>query len=525
MSRVHLLTLSALAACGGASEPASSEPLPRPTSVVAPARLDVLPNLDNDDDFVNAASFDDDELVDLVVRLDGVPAKSLRIDVDGSDYIRVWHDGEIIVEDTAVKASIPWPEDGALRLKVEVGEFDVGGSIEISARDADDNPVTTAVVEVRSPPLLLNHHLQPARHVMATELHLYGRYDNEAFLRGFARALGDRFTAADGWAYGQDPWMQDEIEFAYAATPDGRTLDTVIDSIRDRGLDDYPENEWRGEGFGVSVFGRGVANSLDSFGNLEATPPIDGFPFGRIYYGSGAGYAPRAQALFNFLDEVAVQAPFEVDTTWLCVGHVDEFMTFLPDPSAPRGFRFVINDVDAAWDVLEAMDPATPLPRYAGRQNHNYATVGDIVADEGLRALNADIAEQHLAPILEQMTRELGLTPDEIIRMPGLFEEPSYCGRTVAALIPGMINLTVADVGEGPQVFMADPFLRADLADPASDPMIARVTELLPPQLDLHFIDDWEIYHLGLGEVHCGSNVVRSPSGADWWTDDFGGSR
>jgi protein-arginine deiminase len=36
--------------------------------------------------------------------------------------------------------------------------------------------------------------------------------------------------------------------------------------------------------------------------------------------------------------------------------------------------------------------------------------------------------------------------------------------------------------------------------------------------MDLVFLDDWEVYHMGLGEVHCGSNVERETDNA-WWED------
>ena len=33
------------------------------------------------------------------------------------------------------------------------------------------------------------------------------------------------------------------------------------------------------------------------------------------------------------------------------------------------------------------------------------------------------------------------------------------------------------------------------------------------------FIDDWELYHALLGEVHCGTNVIRVPPAnyQQWW--------
>jgi Protein-arginine deiminase (PAD) len=42
--------------------------------------------------------------------------------------------------------------------------------------------------------------------------------------------------------------------------------------------------------------------------------------------------------------------------------------------------------------------------------------------------------------------------------------------------------------------------------------------------LTIHWIDDWDVYHVNHGEVHCGTNVVRTPpeavtgfSGPNWW--------
>ena len=38
----------------------------------------------------------------------------------------------------------------------------------------------------------------------------------------------------------------------------------------------------------------------------------------------------------------------------------------------------------------------------------------------------------------------------------------------------------------------------------------------------MEFMDDWQVYHMALGEVHCGSNVVREPyDGADWWNEGW----
>jgi hypothetical protein len=87
------------------------------------------------------------------------------------------------------------------------------------------------------------------------------------------------------------------------------------------------------------------------------------------------------------------------------------------------------------------------------------------------------------------------------------------------ALTPGMVNLAVVNVdGEPLRLIIADPFLRPDGAAQASDPMIQAFSALLPAGYEPHFVDDWNDYHLSWGEVHCGTNVQRTPT-AQWWTD------
>ena len=490
----------------------------------APEVVYGLANVDNEDDWRNEDPSDND-LVVLTIQPSETPADSIRLTVLDTQDVRAYYDGALVIDDGRDETiTFPWQPD-PVDLAIEFGEFDVDGQLLIEELDGNGDVVATAQTRLRSAPLLLNHHLQPAEHVMSTALD-FGYADNDAFIATYESVLGKDFESANGFAYGFDPWMQDEFEFATGYLPNGEHMDTVIDSIRDRGLDDFAEDRWQGEDFGVLEFSPvAYPNSLDSFGNLEVAPPVDDYPFGRIYYGAVAVYGPNDQKLFDYLEDMALQDPFEVNTYWLCVGHVDEFVTFIPDSTAPRGFRMLFTDTHAAWSVLESMDPSTPLPRYSGRFNHDYDTVGELLADQGLRDENDDLQDDYLDPIRQQMIDELGLLPEEVVLFPGIFEQAGYyCGGTVAALIPGMVNLVVTDFGGTTQLFMADPFLRSNLGDQASDEMISYVDSILPAGIETYYLDDWDIYHLALGEVHCGSNVVRTPSFEDWWTNDIGGS-
>ena len=150
---------------------------------------------------------------------------------------------------------------------------------------------------------------------------------------------------------------------------------------------------------------------------------------------------------------------------------------------------------------------------------HDLPDVAAFLNSQQLRFLNEEIQEDYLDPLLEQMKTELGLSDDEVVLMPALFEEPVGCLGLVAALIPGMANLFVSNRGDQTDVFLADPFMRESLSSAAGqdqDPFIADVTDRMPPHINFHFVDDWSMYHMALGEVHCGSNSTRTPA-AHWW--------
>ncbi len=514
--------------------------------------LATVPNVDDDnangtpdwEDNADGSLIDgDNDLVALVVPAsvwvgveDGV---SYRLNLNGQvRNFRVWYGGEIVLGEIDGENQDTWAlprTDGALELLVEAkGVLDQAWIAleKVEGGDAVDNDWTFLTAS----PLILNHHLQQTEHVWVVDIPATGSswgqrfYNNEHMVQTYEDVLGDQFTPVPGNQYQGDVWIQDEIQLAWMNAPGTRT-DLVIDSIRDRGLDDFPEDEIIGDPSGVGpdvvneTWGNPLqANSLDSFGNLEISPPVtvDGveYPFGRIYFGGDATRHPT-RVLTDFLASQKIQKPFMPNTAWLCVGHIDEVTSVVPDPSSDIGFKFVIGDVDAAWEILEAQDPTTALPRYARGTNefgHNLATVGALVNSNALRMENEEIQQDILDPMREQFMAELNLQDSDILRMPSLFENLPGCGD--AALIPGMVNLIVANRGEQTDVFLADPFTR-DSDDPLvgqdEDPVIAHVRDMMPDTLDLHFVDNWAVYHAQLGEVHCGTNMTRTPA-ADWWS-------
>jgi protein-arginine deiminase len=350
-----------------------------------------------------------------------------------------------------------------------------------------------------------------------------GAFGNEAFIDGFDDVLGADFDTVSGATVDYDVWIQDELEYATMTAP-GYEMQFVIDSIRsgrDQYLDSVPEDVMWGPDTGVWTWGSGGVTSQDSFGNLEVSPPVtvDGveYPFGRVYYGDSGRYS-MTDAMKDMLDEQQVQAPFTLDIGWLCVGHVDEFLTFLPNPDAPKGFTLYVIDTDVGRAFLEGLNPDTPLPLYDS--GHGVDSIGDMLDHGSMWSYNDDLMAERIEPNIDVLKAELGLTEDDIIRVPGVFERSSACGGTALSLIPGTVNMQVhtSDDGMTADLFIPDPFLREDSSDPSSDPFIAEFEAMLPSNLTPYWLDDWASYHLMWGEVHCGSNTRRTPIG-QWWTD------
>ncbi len=472
-------------------------------------------NLDDDDengvvDWEDAASGSDNDLAELLV-----PAGTGSVTVTlGGTGIRVWLDGALLLDETTTSTTLDATD--ARTLGVEFSDLLIEGSLGF---EGGGNSNTIALM---SAPLTLNNHFQVGTHLYMIAMS-WGSYSNDAMVADLEEIVGsDRFTAVPGNQYGQDVWVQDEFEFGYRRTADNGG-ELIVDSIRSTGgnyLDAFPEEQLQEPDIAVKTWGAFGANSLDSFGNLETSPPVtvDGvvYPLGRIYYGGDNSLHPT-EVLTDFLATQQVQAPVMPDSSWLCVGHVDEFFTFVPNSASDKGFELLVTDVDLTWELLDSLDPSTSIPKY--QSAHGYSTVGELVNDGALRDMNEDIQRDEIERVIEDLKGDFGLEDSDITRVPGIWEENNWCGSYVLALIPGLVNLAVFTEAEGDhKLLIADPFLRGTGVDQEEDPYIALWTSLMPEGTESFYVDNWSVYHEGWGEVHCATNIHREP-GVDWWTD------
>uniref|UniRef100_A0A2K6UWN8 Protein-arginine deiminase n=1 Tax=Saimiri boliviensis boliviensis TaxID=39432 RepID=A0A2K6UWN8_SAIBB len=313
-----------------------------------------------------------------------------------------------------------------------------------------------------------------------------------------------------------DRWIQDEMEFGYIEAPH-KSFPVVFDSSRNRGLRDFPYKRILGPDFGYVTreIPSAAPSSLDSFGNLDVSPPVTvggmEYPLGRILIGSSfpkSGGRQMARVVRNFLKAQQVQAPVELYSDWLAVGHVDEFLTFVPT-SDQKGFRLLLASPRACLKLFQEKreEGYGEAAQFDGLKYKAKRSINEMLADGRLQrdSLHAQRCIDWNRDVLK---RELGLAESDIVDIPQLFFRN---GSYAEAFFPDMVNMVVL----GKYLGIPKPY----------GPIIGgrccleeRVRSLLEP-LGLHciFIDDYLSYHELLGEIHCGTNVRRKPFPFKWW--------
>ncbi|KAG8007584.1 Protein-arginine deiminase type-4 [Nibea albiflora] len=294
-----------------------------------------------------------------------------------------------------------------------------------------------------------------------------------------------------------EPISKDEMEFGYIDSPH-KQFPVVLDSPRDRGLVDFPLHELLGPDFGyvTRVPGRKDVSSLDSFGNLDVSPPVTvngkNYPLGRILLGVAFPTATEGRNMTkvvqDFLRAQKVQEPIALFTDWLLVGHVDEFMTFVPAPDG-KGFRLLLASPDAAYKLFKGLQ----------KDGHGQAKLFE--GRPSCIDWNRDV-----------LKRELGLDDEDIIDVPILFRPWENAAQPRAvAYYPDMVNMIVL----GKNLGIPKPFGPKVNGRCALEAEMCSLLEGLG--LSCTFIDDFTSYHQGQGEVHCGSNVRRQWFDFKWW--------
>ncbi len=385
--------------------------------------------------------------------------------------------------ETATGAAGLWTGRATLTLKVH----NSGGSV-----------VGTDKLTVRTAPFLLQTNIDSPQRLYICSTHASFVSD----MTTLASSLGIPLTVISE----ADQWTQDQFEFGFVDMPVGGNP-VVLNSPRNRGsFHDYAWLYLLDPDFGCLEYGVENMNSLNSFGNLECIPPHGSYPLGRVIVGGG-GTRHMEASIREFLSAQSVQGPvLEIDTSWLAVGHVDEIMSFVPAPNA-RGWVIAYADVDTAIGILQSVPGGTAVFSGTG----DATTAAGILNDSSLRDFN-DEKQAQLGTIKNQLKAAIGLAETDFVKLPVLFRQYFVPEERAVAYTADAPNCIVL----GSHVVVAKQYGPAPSGTDLFEQDITGKLGALG--LTVHYVDDWATYHDALGEVHCGSNVLRTPPATPrWW--------
>jgi protein-arginine deiminase len=337
---------------------------------------------------------------------------------------------------------------------------------------------------------------------------------------------GVHFWVINNW---NDRWTEDWMQTGFVSMP---AADGAVHGIRltmprpfSQGGVQAPPIEWlRGNltfqdsGYFATYKTVNTGSTLDSHGNHDLVPAYGGFPYGRIIYGSGI--LPETAA---FYEAQLVQTPaVTVPTGWLYVKHVDEVFSYVP-ANTERGWKLLVGSPALARTMLETWRDQGHGEQqlFIGKKwwnNTNAAiSINDLLADTDIMSWSQQ-SQGHIDGMLATLVAELALQPDEILEIPFLFERDS---GGMVAYNPGTVNSLVFNNSIvipdpfGPNINGVDGFQK-DLIDRLGT--AAHGIGRDGTGMKVYFADNWEAYHINLGEVHCGTNISGPPSPEiKWW--------
>lgn len=339
--------------------------------------------------------------------------------------------------DLAIEAKTPMVNeeqwDGRVTVRFEVVDQGQRGSDEVMLKVA---------------PLLAHSHLDPIERLIAAPLQsdpntVKFRSELEKAIQDSGMAPAPLYLNVPG-----DEWAQDWMESFYASIPGPNgpvSMHVLVASDQERNVAYKQMYTLLGPNVGVlrlnqstGQFIPGRDETYTSFGNIETIPPYANYSAGRLVLGGSkdkkSGPSARTMALLN---AQGIQDPLWLHSSWLMVGHIDEFVTFLPAKNSKWGFKIAVIDPLAAVEILKKAKAEgqgnTLLHSYKPASDKEKAATKDSEVDfsmtiERFLAAPANLetqskASRYIAENLKILQESTGVPDSDVVRLPGLFRE------------------------------------------------------------------------------------------------------
>ncbi len=248
----------------------------------------------------------------------------------------------------------------------------------------------------------------------------------------------------------------------------------------------------------------------DALGNLAVTPPLPGYPMGRVYYGN-SGDASLNPEIIEFIEAQKLQGPpVDLDTSWLLTRHVDEIISFIPRrtgilPVGEGGKPLMaIVSPEASIQMLEKLAEMGYGQAAINRGLSTQTTVRAVLANKTLIQHNLNLQRNKLNPLLKKLKKEFQLTDEQIIMVPTLFGYSGY------AWSPNLVNSVVVN-GE---LLVSNP--RGPIIN-GKDYFQEQFRQLMAVSgLNVHFLEDTYYQELR-GNTRDAINTTRQGEEKPFW--------
>lgn len=367
-------------------------------------------------------------------------------------------------------------------------------------------------------------------------------------------------------------WNQDHFEGMYASmVQNGKQQNIRVLALAHYNI--AGKNEWygfRGKDVGViALTGPGGDTSLEATGNVEGIGAYtkDGkkHPAGRLIMGHTEKYkhGNMSQVQRSFFESNATQKPIYLDTSFLSVGHVDEFIQVVPAKNE-RGWMFAVASPKAGVELLKKVNSAgkgdqslITVPKDHRHTPETPAKVKDAVKNADFLKAN-EIGQQRIDANVEILKKELGFNDGDFMKIPIVMKRASKDGAPKPPKSKGIVegsksdaepfkedhtggDEALEDIGKDKPGGDRDKTGKATLGVRNLDFAMPDAVNALPlddgrilvpqqfgPKLDgkdvfaeaikaehekhggkVTFVDTLHLY-TAAGEIHCGTNVFRA---------------
>jgi len=302
------------------------------------------------------------------------------------------------------------------------------------------------------------------------------------------------------------PFYRDVFKVGYLATPCHKKLvriNALLDTEMWFELVEISGSTLRCE---QKLYGKQVNNNtLNHGGNYLVSPPIHGYPFGRIILGKGTNEQGTNEQsdLLKFFEAQKIQKPIVVDTGWLNVKHIDEVISFVPLISST-------NSTKEEWPYKVLV--ASPILALELIHNSQRDRIDDRITE----------IQNKIDGICSTLIKELNIEQKDFIKIPVVF---SLTIGAAEALTANSVNMLLLTDPKGGRCICLVPKPLShkffDLDTSIECPFEINIrTNLEILNLNVHFFDDWDTYHKHFGEIHCGTNQIPylpKEGELKWW--------